>query len=433
MYMQKTNIAGNNVMDDCLDNIYVVSSLNGIAVFNLNNMKMLFLNKAELDEFKIYLLNSKNNSDSKYKYFLEEPELVGVDTEFTLNPTISTGMACNYSCNYCYEKNFKRTPSQQIEFSVNNIDLFYEEYCKIYNKPFKYGDIAIIGGEPLLHANEKILTEVLEKWHENKIIISTNGVNIVEFWDKMSNKNIELHVSLDGIKSTHYKKRYTTVPCAYEKTIDGIKLAIEHGFTVHIMCIFFAENRDEYSDFFDELEAIGWLKNPNLHLNFILKTDGGNDLYNTNYLRECIDAIVYLKKMDNRILQANISKMIPGINCFTMDKGTSKCSIYKCIKLYTPSYVFNPDGKVSVCTMTDKPDLIVGTYYPRIQIDRNKIDTLQMRNILDMEKCSNCKYALICRGGCLASSLESGGGILSPMCGIWNTDAWMYGYDKLIL
>ena len=74
-----------------------------------------------------------------------------------------------------------------------------------------------------------------------------------------------------------------------------------------------------------------------------------------------------------------------------------------------------------------------GTYYPEIQIDKNKIDTLQMRNILDMEKCSECKYALICRGGCLASSLESGGGILSPMCGIWDTDTWMYGYDKLVL
>lgn len=96
MCMGKTNTVGKNAMS--LDNIYVISSLNGSAVFNLNNMKMLFLNKAELNEFKSDLLCSKDNSDSKYKHFLEEPELMGADTEFALNPTISTGMACNYSC-----------------------------------------------------------------------------------------------------------------------------------------------------------------------------------------------------------------------------------------------------------------------------------------------------------------------------------------------
>ena len=88
--MGKTNTVGKNAMS--LDNISVISSLNGSAVFNLNNMKMLFLNKAELNEFKSDLLCSKDNSDSKYKHFLEEPELMGADTEFALNPTISTGM-----------------------------------------------------------------------------------------------------------------------------------------------------------------------------------------------------------------------------------------------------------------------------------------------------------------------------------------------------
>lgn len=431
VYLLKISIVGERLMNN-FDNIYVVSSLNGIVVFNFNNMKMLFLDKIELENFKNYLSGYESDFDDKYQFFLEEPELVAESIGFTLEPTISTGMACNYSCDYCYEKKYEPRIIQQIDYPMRNVDLFYMEYCKIYDKPFIYGNIAIIGGEPLLQVNEKILASVLERWKENKIIISTNGVNILELWDKIGKANIELHVSLDGKKVTHYKRRHTNVPYAYEKTIEGVKRAIEQGITVHIMSVFFPENKDEYSAFFDELENIGWLKYPNLYLNFMLKTNAGNDLYDIKYFKECIEAVVYLKNIDNRILRANITKMIPGISCFSTDKTMPKCSVFKCDKLYKPSYVFNPNGEVSVCTMTNSSKLVVGKCYPEIEINKAIIDTLQKRNILNMEKCINCKYALICRGGCLASSIESGGGILSPICGVWNTNMWMYGYDKLM-
>lgn len=413
-------------MRNKMDNILVYSAEKCYVLLNLNNLRMLLISNESILNIREIL------SQPQYDYFFDEPKILCEPETIQINPIIFTGTACNYTCEYCYEQNYSKF-NVMLDMPLDNIDLFYEQYCKHYNIPFKYGVVSLIGGEPLLETNRVLIERILKKWKDNKVIISTNGVNIMKYWDLLKNRDVELHVSLDGIKEIHYAKRHPHIENAYEKTIEGIKCALDNKKTVDIMTVFFPENANEYILFLDEMEQLGWLKNPCLQLNFILKLEGGSDLIDAEYYRNCIDTMFDLRKRDKRFMHVHIEKMLPGVTCFTLDKQTSTCNPYACEKLYMPSYVFNPNGQVSVCTLIQPDKLSVGQYFPEVKVNTEEIDLLKNRNVNNMDACVECKYALICKGGCIASTFVKGKDIFSPICDRWKNTNWMYAYEKLLI
>jgi uncharacterized protein len=80
-------------------------------------------------------------------------------------------------------------------------------------------------------------------------------------------------------------------------------------------------------------------------------------------------------------------------------------------------WAFDFMGKVYACTATvGKPGEELGTFFPVQLLDDKRINEWQSRDILSIEKCTNCALQLACGGGCAAIAQNASGSINSADC-----------------
>ena len=80
------------------------------------------------------------------------------------------------------------------------------------------------------------------------------------------------------------------------------------------------------------------------------------------------------------------------------------------------SYILDPYGDIYTCWETvGKPEYVIGKYSPETAWN-DSIRNWQDRNTGNTPKCSCCKYALLCGGGCLAKALKFGGSFSASYC-----------------
>ena len=49
--------------------------------------------------------------------------------------------------------------------------------------------------------------------------------------------------------------------------------------------------------------------------------------------------------------------------------------------------------------------MAIGKFFPDLELFKDKMDFWRDRNIINMEKCRDCKFGPICGGGCPISSI----------------------------
>ncbi len=60
-------------------------------------------------------------------------------------------------------------------------------------------------------------------------------------------------------------------------------------------------------------------------------------------------------------------------------------------------------------------DIAIGRFYPELELYEDKMSLWRNRDIISMEKCRECSFALICGGGCPFASIATSGG-KEPVC-----------------
>ena len=84
------------------------------------------------------------------------------------------------------------------------------------------------------------------------------------------------------------------------------------------------------------------------------------------------------------------------------------------------SYILDPYGDIYTCWETvGKTEYVLGKYTPSIEWN-DRVKNWQGRNIGNTPKCSCCKYALLCGGGCLAKALKHKGNFKASYCDGYN-------------
>ncbi|MCX8069659.1 MAG: radical SAM protein [Thermodesulfovibrionales bacterium] len=139
----------------------------------------------------------------------------------------SIGFACNLRCQHCFATALEDKTRKTMTI---------EDYKRVAEECMQLGTVnfSFQGGEPLLY---KELPEIIKacKPHKNLISVTTNGILIDEErlkWLKSCGVDI-LTISLDsGIAHEH--DEFRGLSGAFDKTIKGIRLALEHGFKVTI-------------------------------------------------------------------------------------------------------------------------------------------------------------------------------------------------------
>ncbi len=338
--------------------------------------------------------------------------------------------ACNLDCRHCYQSADKPTPD---ELTTEEAKRAVDEMAKA-----GVGYIAFSGGEPLFRKDFFEIAEYVRE-QEMGLAVATNGTTL-------SKKNVSrledldclyFQISLDGKEETHNKMRG---PNAYERTIEGIKNAVESNITVGIAMTVISENFDEVDDVINLTEEIG--ADIFMHYNFI-PTGRGEDIAELDITPEQREELLMKLASESRKRDINMLSTAPQYGRVAARGGTLSLTHFDvasqkgmgeeiefladfvggcgCGRLY---WALQPNGDLTPCVFFPKT---IGNIKKDSFLDIWQ-NSPTMESARNREKfignCRNCDSRNIC-GGCRARAYSYFNDIREddPGC-ILNKDRW---------
>ncbi|MBK5245986.1 MAG: radical SAM protein [Peptostreptococcaceae bacterium] len=369
-----------------------------------------------------YFYRSKESWEKAQNIAYEEfqQEIANTQTQLMLIPTYS----CNLDCTYCYQHGIDGRPNL---ITKETVDAFFEyaekEYINATVKPF----ITLFGGEPLMNSKgqreiiEYIVNKSIEEDYELSFV--TNGYDFVEFADMLKKAKIkEIQFTLDGSKEIHDVRRMTgNKNGTFDRILLGMEKAVEYKFPINLRSVVDKENVENLVALAEYMDGRGWLDLP-LEL---FKTGIGR-----NYeLFECyekpehlfsqVELWSYIAKLAEKypVMKKYHRPDFMGIR-YLVETGDLFLASYDTCPAGKSEFVFDLHGDIYGCTAScGREDFKLGTYWPIVEKNNTAIESWKNRNVTNIEKCRNCKYDVICGGGCgVVAANKNNGEILSPDC-----------------
>lgn len=391
-------------------------------------LKSLEISTIKNNDFSSYLLErgyayenqeaQEEAIDKAHKAFSKEVE----DSQIQLMLVPTYG--CNFACTYCFQHGIDGRPSL---ISKETVDAFFEyahsNFSSNSHKPF----ITLFGGEPLVNskAQREIISYIIDKCVEKdyEIAAVTNGYDLIDYIDILKKARVkEIQITLDGSRDIHDSRRATAnKKGTFDRIITGMEAAINEKMPINLRSVVDSENIADLVNLAEFLDKKGWLDLPPE----LFKTQLGR-----NYeLFECY------AKPQHLMTQAELwgefslsSRKHPVLAKFhrpdfkgirhLVDTGEMYMASFDTCPACKTEWVFDLYGEIYGCTAScGREEYSLGTYWPAVNPNKEAIETWQKRDVRTINKCLDCKYNVICGGGCgiVAANLNNGE-ILSPDC-----------------
>jgi len=197
--------------------------------------------------------------------------------------------------------------------------------------------------------------------------------------------------------------------------------AIAYGMPVNLRTVTDKQNVEDLVHLAELLDRKGWLDLPPERF----KTQIGR-----NYeLFECYEKPDHLfSQVELWGYVAKLAEEYPVMKKFHRPDFFGIRYLVETGEMYLPSFdtcpaaktewIFDLYGDIYGCTAScGREEFKLGTYWPAVQKDEEKIRSWQTRNVTNIEKCKSCKYDVICGGGCgVVATNKNNGQLLSPDC-----------------
>jgi uncharacterized protein len=417
MQLSKYNIIGKIVNSN---NWFIVNQLSGQADI-LEPEYGEKLERGEIPDIegfmeKGYLVEpeqEKTSFDKKYKEFVLKRD----DDELQI--FFVPWYACNFSCDYCYQDeyvNVKGTLDNEI------IDSFYRYVDSTFSDRRKY--ITVFGGEPLIGSDDAktSLKKVLDgAWSRGlDVAIVTNGYNLYDYVPLVSSGRIrEIQVTLDGTAPVHDLRRPLKGGGeTFDNIVLGIDEALANNLKINLRVVIDKKNFDNLSQLAQFAIERGWTENP------LFKTQLGR-----NYeLHHCsshpqdlfsrIELYEYLHGMIEKYPEfLKFHKPSFSISKFLADNGELPDALFDACPGCKSEWAFDYTGSIYSCTATvGKTNERLGTFYPEVSLENDKVRMWQQRDITQIEQCTTCSFSLICAGGCASVAKNQTGSLYGTDC-----------------
>ena len=389
----------------------------------------------ELDESIIKAMLKRKylfKSEKDYNKFLEELDtrIEELEKKATPNFLVVPSYACNLHCIYCYEQTYmiqgttKIDPKEMVDLQFDRIDQIMETYERKYGKTEDDIRITIMGGEPLLKCNLDTVSYIFEKAKERgyTVDIVSNGVDLncyIDLFNKYKDTLDHIQITVDGVKEIHDKRRiFHDGRGSFDLIMNNIKLAIENDVLIILRVNVDSTNIKELSQLADMLVK-KFNYNEKLKPYIYILQDGGcsgeSNIVNEKIGIETIFELehknpnmkIFRKKFHPENFIESIFNDVPyqpvlrhcgaAKNQFILD---CKSNIYKCW------HGIGNNG------------YRVGTFYPKYELDYDKINAWFDRSVKVIPKCKDCKYRYICGTGCPAAKhmSEENMDVKGPSC-----------------
>jgi len=389
---------------DIISSKYIISSDIDINTHILpNNLKVklqergyltTLTKKSESDIYKkiASAINKKEKNEAKFVF------LVTYD--------------CNFNCFYCYENGSAK--SIKSSFTKNKILSAFTNFDRLSKRHKSVSkEITLMGGEPILKKNIEIIKEIINQGNQKKykFNVISNGFEINYFKNILNEKIFtSFQITIDGPQQIHDKRRThkMNIP-TFERITNNIDLLLSKGIKTSIRINIDESNKNYINELLSFIEIKEWEK----HDNF------------SYYIAPVFNNCLAFNNIKNFHLIENLKNKLNISDSFNIDKkleeyftGVSKLLFRTSFcGAQTGMYIFDPLGYIYTCwDIVGNKNLSIGKYYPDFKLNENRIKLWQEKSIFDMDNCRNCKYSLLCGGGCIARSLSINDSIKTGYC-----------------
>jgi uncharacterized protein len=336
--------------------------------------------------------------------------------EFVLIPSYR----CNLKCQYCYEANLR---DKGKPLNTGSLPVLWKAMKYIAKKHISKNAprITLMGGEPLLRNNYKLISRILmqcssEGW---KVEIITNGTTLNQYAELLSRHNVKgVQVTIDGIKNVHDQRRmFKNGEGSFLQIMQGITSLLEKGIKIYLRVNLDSQNIEKLPLLANFIQQQEWMKSK-LCIPYLYAMSEGGCLKQTYTIKESevLKKIISLsvKHSEMNIFEwrfHGLDHMEAALQGKMFTPMTNFCSAT------TNQYVFDQRGKIYACWWgIGKKEFEIGKFMPNLCWHKDNLMKWRNRSIATIPQCQKCKFALICGGGCAEKAIEEEGGIDKPRC-----------------
>lgn len=337
---------------------------------------------------EIGALISKEVNEDLILAMVRQNQLINPDNELKI--AINTTYGCNARCDYCFECN-----AEHSKMDYKTADQVADYICKAINKDTLL-TYRWFGGEPLLATD--IIDRIIERvnaYFDNKLnyrsVILSNGTIYNEtILQKMFNswRVYEFHVTLDGTKELHNKKKNFI-----DKNLDGytrvmalVKKLLANNIIVACRINVDKQNIDTIDEIISSFDSFEHKELLNVYVAPTRRHTKSSEDYSFDYTEyDQVFDKVYETLYKHGIL-ANINSLVP------------RRKVTCCSTRATNELVIDTKGTFYKCMQTSTSDQkSVGNCKEGLVLNDELAQWLIPRT---PKECENCLYMPICQGGC---------------------------------
>jgi uncharacterized protein len=327
--------------------------------------------------------------------------------------------ACNFSCSYCYQEGYLRPDTGENREIAS---AFFDYVQRSFAGRKKY--ITLFGGEPLLNNahNRDFMSYFINRCRESalELAVVTNGYHLAEFVPLLSETRIrEIQVTLDGPEQVHNARRpLKGGQGTFHKIVQGIDAALNAGLPINLRVVLDRDNISAFPELARFAIDWGWTASPlfktqlgrNYELHFCQSQQ--SRLYSRiDLYRDLYDLIL------NHPHILKFHKPAYSISKFLFENGELPDPLFDSCPGCKTEWAFDYTGKVYSCTATvGKTSEELGSFFPEVSLDKDKVDLWQQRDVLSIQACYTCNLRLACGGGCASVAFNRQHQLHAPDC-----------------
>lgn len=368
----------------------------------------------------VYETEEHENAFMNYRFREYEKKIKMSFPVFYLYPTY----ACNLRCSYCFQDH-SALKAAVIDDECLKAAFETMDYLQAESPSKELPYFVIFGGEPLLKRKkqyeviEKILRESNNRGWKPKIV--SNGVDLEFYTQMLSSYKLEyIQVTVDGPEAVHNKRRISPQSGGtFAPIIRGVQKAVDNRIKVAIRINVDAENISllpELGQFFIDQ---GWEGNK-LIVPYLAPMRDISCMEYGHRLPEHA-ALHHIYNLYRNFTEMRVIHLVGwvGAEIFrkVLETGHLPSPQFKFCGGNMTRYCFDLNGDIYTCVdSAGVEEYKVGRFVPTLAIDEKALEAWRNRSIMQIPRCTTCKLAFVCGGGCTKLACEKEGDIARPFC-----------------
>ena len=328
---------------------------------------------------------------------------------------------CNLRCKYCFQSHLLVKGEGWLEkvMTEREVEAVFRAIGKVRGSSARdTRPIHLYGGEPLLPEHKGIIRYILERGSKlgYSFYVVTNGVHLEQYIPVLKHFPIQgIQVTIDGVKSVHDTRRVGPKgEGTFDTIVENVEKARKAGFRLSIRTCVDASNIKHMPLYAEFVRSMGWHKDEKMIV-YIAPVRRGGICYRFFPWDVSPSEMTKVSKNNDLLAEMFYSAFHFMFKKTIGPEGEWIPQFYYCDAIFSQIF-YDAHGHVYTCTESlGDPALKIGTYTPTLKFDA-LYELWRSRNVFNLERCKQCRNALLCGGGCPYHAYSVTGSIMQSDC-----------------